>query len=132
MSQTKRRKMVEQAVPTLTRHDLEAKIVKRCREDEAFRKEFTADPAGAFTKYLEVPKDSVPKIVVHEEGGGSWHIVIPARLEANSGLSDQSLEQVAGGPVRIPSVYIQASAILTAGLAASGLSALSIGMDGKW
>jgi hypothetical protein len=35
--------MAEQE-PTLTRHDLEAKIVKRCREEEGFRKEFTADP----------------------------------------------------------------------------------------
>jgi hypothetical protein len=45
----------------LTRHDLEAKIVKRCWEDEGFRKEFTADPAATFVKYLQVPASSLPK-----------------------------------------------------------------------
>jgi hypothetical protein len=88
--------MTEQA-PALTRHDLQAKIVKRCWEDEAFRKEFTADPAGAFVKYLKVPAASLPKIVIHEESPGSWHIVLPAR-PANAGeLSESDLEKVAGG-----------------------------------
>lgn len=82
---------------TLTRHDLEAKIVKRCWENEAFRKEFTADPAAAFVKYLKVPASSVPKIAVHLEAPGSWHIVLPAK-PANAGeLSEAELEKVAGG-----------------------------------
>jgi hypothetical protein len=94
--------MTEQ-VPALTRHDLQAKIVKRCWEDEAFRKEFTADPAGAFVKYLKVPAAKLPKIVIHEESSGSWHIVLPAR-PANAGeLSESDLEKVAGG-VSVPSV----------------------------
>ena len=63
--------MTEQAT-VLTRHDLEAKIVKRCWEDEEFRREFTADPAGVFVKYLQIPAASLPKIVVHEETTGSW------------------------------------------------------------
>jgi hypothetical protein len=88
--------MAKQAGTTLTRHDLEAKIVRRCWEDEAFRKEFTADPAGAFTKYLEVPKDSLPKIVVLEETPGTWHIVLLPRPRIGE-LSEQDLEKVAGG-----------------------------------
>jgi hypothetical protein len=88
--------MAEQA-PSLSRHDLEVKIVKRCWEDEAFRAEFIADPAGAFTKYLEVPKDSLPKIVVHEEGAGSWRIVIPAKPRNIGELAEQDLERIAGG-----------------------------------
>jgi hypothetical protein len=89
-------KMAE-AGSVLSRHDLEAKIVKRCWEDEAFRKEFTADPAGAFTRYLEVPKDRLPKIVVHEEEPGSWHIVLPPRPANAAELSEVDLERVAGG-----------------------------------
>jgi hypothetical protein len=88
--------MTEQA-PALTRHDLEAKIVKRCREDEAFRKEFTADPAGTFTRYLEVPAASLPKILVYEEEPGSWHIVLPPKPANAGALSDADLERVAGG-----------------------------------
>jgi hypothetical protein len=89
--------MAEQAGSTLTRHDLEAKIVKRCWEDEAFRKEFTADPAAAFTKYLAVPKDRLPKIVIHEVSAGSWHIVLPPKPAYAAELSEVDLERVAGG-----------------------------------
>jgi hypothetical protein len=87
--------MTEQT-PSLSRHDLEAKIVKRCWEDEGFRAEFTADPAGAFVKYLEVPAERLPKIAVHEEGAGTWHIVLPPPPRNIGELSEQDLETVAG------------------------------------
>jgi hypothetical protein len=86
---------------TLTRHDLEAKIVKRCWEDEEFREEFTADPAGAFVKYHQVPAASLPEIVVHQEEPGSWHIVLPAKPANTSALSDRELEVVVGGTLTI-------------------------------
>jgi hypothetical protein len=72
----RKRNLVE-AESTLSRHDLEAKIVKRCWENKGFRKEFTVDPAGSFVKYLEVPGANLAKIVLHEELAGSWHIVLP-------------------------------------------------------
>jgi hypothetical protein len=93
----------------LTRHDLEAKIVKRCWEDEAFCKAFTADPEGVFVRYLQIPAASLPKIVVHEESAGSWHIVLPPG-PANAGeLSERDLESVAGG-------YTDLSFAITAGV----------------
>jgi hypothetical protein len=81
----------------MTRRDLEAKIVQRYREDEGFRREFTADPAGAFGKYLGMPPAGMPKISVHEETLGTWHIVLPTKPDETSQLSDQDLERVAGG-----------------------------------
>jgi hypothetical protein len=81
----------------LTRHDLEAKIVKRCWQDASFRKEFTADPGAAFVKYLEVPVESLPRVVVHEETPGSWHIVLPPKPANITALSEEELEKVAGG-----------------------------------
>jgi hypothetical protein len=89
-------KMTEQNA-TLTRHDLEAKIVKHCWEDDEFRGEFIADPAGAFVKYLEVPPENLPKIVVHEETPGSWHIVLLPSPRNIGELSEQDLERIAGG-----------------------------------
>jgi hypothetical protein len=83
-------------IAALTRRDLEAKIVKRCWEDEGFRREFTADPAGAFVRYLEVPAASLPKIVVCQEEPGSWHIVLPAKPAGAGELSEADLERVAG------------------------------------
>jgi hypothetical protein len=116
--------MTEQA-PVLTRHDLEAKIVKRCWEDEGFRKEFTADPAGAFVKYLRVPAASLPKIAIHQEIPGSWHIVLPTKPSDPSELSEQDLEKVAGGTTGV--------CVLTAVVvSASGLSASLTVVEGGW
>jgi hypothetical protein len=89
--------MAEQSGPTLTRHDLEAKIVKRSWENEAFREEFSSDPMGTAAKYLKVPAAELPKIVVHEETAGTWHIVIPAKPANAKELSEADLERVAGG-----------------------------------
>jgi hypothetical protein len=120
-------KKMAQSVPTLSRHDLEAKIVKRCWEDEAFRKEFTADPAGAFVKYLEVPKDSLPKIVVHEEEPGSWHIVLLPRPANVGELSEEDMETIAGGTSAAGIAtglqrLIDSVAMVTATVSAAGVS----------
>jgi hypothetical protein len=121
--------MTKQA-PALTRHDLEAKIVKRCWEDEAFRQEFTADPAGAFVKYLQVPAAGLPKIVVHHETAGSWHIVLPSRPANINELSEQDLESVAGGAltdfVTRTSIKV-VTAAAAGGLAISAAVSLSAG-----
>lgn len=81
----------------LTRHDLEAKIVKRCWENEEFRKEFVADPAGTFVKYMKLPAGSLPKIYIHQEQPGSWHIVLPAKPVNTAELSEEELEKISGG-----------------------------------
>jgi hypothetical protein len=83
--------MTEQSL-LLTRHDLEAKIVKHSWEDEEFRKEFITDPAATFVKYLQVPADKLPKIVVHEEKSGSWHIVFPAKPSNSDELSNTDIK----------------------------------------
>jgi hypothetical protein len=114
--------MTEQA-PVLTRHDLEAKIVKRCWEDEAFRKEFIADSEGAFVKHLQVSASSLPKIVVHEEAIGSWHIVLPAKPVNTGELSDADLEKVAGGFVI---VVVPIAGVVSALVTAAGVSAVSV------
>lgn len=95
---------------------MEAKIVKHCREDEDFRKEFIADPQGTFVKYLNIPAASLPKIVVHEETPGSWHIVLPAKPNNLQELSEQDLVKVAGGAT--PTIIVSAE-IITLTLSAS-------------
>jgi hypothetical protein len=117
--------MTEQA---MTRHDLEAKIVKRCWEDEAFRKEFASDPAGAFTKYLDVPAERLPKITVYPEEPGTWHIVLPSKPANTSELSEKELEKVAGGVT--PAVW---SVAVTTLVSAIGSGAASATVDsGLW
>jgi hypothetical protein len=105
-----------------SRHDIEAKLVKKCWEDEEFRKEFTADPVGTAVKHLEVPAASLPQIVVHEEPAGSWHIVLPPKPADSGELSEEDLEKVAGGltPVFIVSISVSASAVVSGGVTISG------------
>jgi hypothetical protein len=111
------------AESTLTRHDLEVKIVKRCWEDEAFREEFTADPAGAFVKYLGLPAASLPRITVRQEEPGSWHIVLPEKPVNASELSGQDLEMVAGGSAGALMSGRSVAVTPSIGLAAAGIGA---------
>jgi hypothetical protein len=114
--------MAEQA-PSLARHDLEAKIVKRCWENEEFRKEFTADPVGTAVKYLDVQASDLPKIVIHEEPAGSWHIVLPPK-PANAGeLSEQNLESIGGGVSLDLSFVVSAGASTLASMVGTLVSA---------
>jgi hypothetical protein len=123
--------MAEQA-PTLTRHDLEAKIVKRCWEEEEFRKEFTTDPAAAFVKYLEIPAASLPKISVHQEEPGSWHIVLPARPSTTGELSEEELERVAGGITPTISAAVAISFVGVAATAISASATVVAAQDSGW
>jgi hypothetical protein len=118
----------------LTRHDLEAKIVKRCWEDEAFSKQFTADPAGAFVKYLEIPAASLPKIVIHEESAGSWHIVLPSRPPTTEELSAQQLEKVAGGAGETPvALFVAATGgALSGAVSISASVGAMVSLDRGW
>ena len=109
--------MMEQA-PTLTRHDLEAKIIKRCWEDKAFHKEFTADPVATAVKYLEVPAANLPNIVVHEEPPGSWHVVLPAKPAEAGELSEEDLEKVAAGITPFPLMTLLIASASAAGFTA--------------
>jgi hypothetical protein len=118
-------------IGSLTRHDLETKIVKRCWDSEQFCREFTADPTGTFVKYLQVPGESLPKIVVHEETPGSWHIVLPAKPGNANELSEQELEKVAGGVTPTIVVSTVSTAMITAIGSAMTTIAVSIG-EGGW
>jgi len=80
-----------------SRAELEARIIKRCWTDEAFRTELLADPVACFVKHTGLPAEQAPNIVVHEERGRDWHIVVPARPARAGELSDEDLERVAGG-----------------------------------
>jgi hypothetical protein len=86
--------------PVLTRDDPEAGIVKLCSKNDAFREKFVADPA-TFSKSLDVPGSSMPKIVLHQETPGSLHLVIPTKAPGINELSEVDLEKVAGGTIPI-------------------------------
>jgi hypothetical protein len=82
---------------TPSRHDIEAKIIKHCWDDPAFREEFIAAPKGTVAKYTGLSAANLPEIVVHEEAAGTWHVVLPAKPADAQELSNADLEKVAGG-----------------------------------
>lgn len=114
--------------PAFSRHDLEAKIVKRCWENDAFRKEFVGDPAGCFAKYLNASQAQLPKIVVHEEQPGSWHIVLPPKPAKAGELSDEELEKIAGGTDVALTLFASVLALVTAATSA----AMVTNIEGNW
>jgi hypothetical protein len=115
----------------VTRHDLEAKIVRRCWENKEFRKEFAADPKGAFVKYLNVPAASLPKIVVHEESPGSWHIILPVKPSDTAELSEYQLEKIAGGTT--PACVIGSLVtVITVGAPVTAVSYVVSQVAGEW
>jgi hypothetical protein len=123
--------MVEQATP-LTRHDLEVKLVRHCWTDEEFRKEFIADPAGTFVKYLQVPAANLPKITVHQEEAGSWHIVLPSKPSNAAELSEDDLTKVAGGVTWTVIPTAIGSAVWTVVISGVSASGVVSGAAGGW
>jgi hypothetical protein len=86
------------SAPPLTRKAIEAKIVARAWQDDAFRKKFIADPKGQFEEKLGTKLADTLTISVHEEDANSLHFVIPMKPAGDlTELSDQDLERVAGG-----------------------------------
>jgi hypothetical protein len=124
-----------QELQTVSRHDLEAEITKRCWQDEAFRKEFTADPGGAFNKYLDIPAASFPKIFMHQEATGSWHIVLPAKPANARQLTEEELEKVAGGVTGMVPLSFAVSAAAVSAATSAGITvatALLTQGEGGW
>jgi hypothetical protein len=117
--------------PQPSRHDLEAKIVKHCWEDEGFRKEFTADPKGAFVKYLEIPTANLPEITVHQEEPGTWHIVLPVKPSDTGALSEDELEKISGGTT--PACVATVTLVMTPGTALISYTGYMVTKDnGGW
>lgn len=86
--------MAEQAPPT--RRDMEAALIKRALQDEGFARELRADPKAAIEGEVgKLPEGIEIKLV--EETPNTLYLVLPARPSPGAELSDEELEQVAGG-----------------------------------
>ena len=77
----------------IDRSNIDQAVANRIAEDPQFRAALMSDPRSALASLagLQIP-ESV-RVTVHEESPADIHLVIAA----NSALSDQDLELVAGG-----------------------------------
>ncbi len=79
-----------------TRAELDTLVRECLANDPDFRAALLADPRAAVSKLLALALPDAVRIDVHEETLTHIHLVIPATF-ANGEISDDDLEQVAGG-----------------------------------
>ena len=80
------------------RKQLEEKLIEKAMKDEDFRKQLIDNPAVAIQSFFGVKIPDTFKITVLEEDANSYFLVLPFKNEeAGDELSEEQLEQVAGG-----------------------------------
>ena len=84
--------------PVKTRKQLEAQLIDRAMQDDAFRQELVRDPRGVFARELSVRIPEHITVQVLEESPSTVYLVLP-RLPDSPGvdLADEELEGIAGG-----------------------------------
>ena len=84
--------------PTSNRDALTGRIVDRATRDPQFRQNLLQDPKRTVEQELGVSIPENIEIRVVEETPSTLYLVLPAQsIRAGQELSDQELEQVAGG-----------------------------------
>ena len=80
------------------RKQLEAQLIARALQDEAFRQELLRDPKGIFARELGITMPEHIQVQVLEESPTTVYLVLPQLVTgAGNELSDVELEDVAGG-----------------------------------
>ena len=115
----------------LNRRDVEALIVKRAWSHPEFREEFLADPKATIEKYAGQKLPAELKVVALAEDDRTIHFVIPPKPANADQLSDEDLEQVAGGIDIIFTPFI-ALATFVAGSAVVGGAAAGTRSSHGW
>jgi hypothetical protein len=84
---------------TLTRNELEAKIIARAWQDEAFKQELLSNPKAVFSQEIGHSIPDEVEIRVIEENPTTLYMVLPMKPVIATGdeLSEEQLEAVAGG-----------------------------------
>ena len=72
---------------------MQQSLIDKAEQDVAFRAALLADPRTAIREALGVELPGDFDVVVHEDGPGTAHLVLPPSAE----LTDAQLDQVAGG-----------------------------------
>jgi len=127
--------------PSLTRRDLETRLVEKAWKDPEFRTNIVKDPKGMLERQVgrTLPKEM--KIFVHEEDANTLHFTIPPAPSNVSELSDEDLAKVAGGTdiiittcmMALADITIVAGTAAVAGAASAVVTAGSVlGGTGIW
>ena len=84
------------AAPTTKRTSLHERLIAKAQEDPAFKQKLMDDPKAAIQEGFGVGVPADVEVEVLEEKPTKLYLVLPAKVD-NVELSDEMLEQVAGG-----------------------------------
>lgn len=103
--------------------DIEHAIATQAIKDESFRDELLKDAKGTVEKYTEQTFPEDVTVTAHMASPKNLHLVLWEAPEADSAeLSDEDLEQVAGGEFFVTAAVIGASAALGAAALGTGMT----------
>ncbi len=93
--------MSQAAASDARRAEVESTLVQRSMEDEDFRQRLLDDPKATVEQELGIGLPEDVEVRVVEESPQSIYLVLPSDSPLGQGeeLSDQELEQVAGGGI---------------------------------
>ncbi len=93
--------------------ELNQLIAQKAGENEDFRLALLNDPKSAIEKEFEVTFPEETTIQVHVENSQELHLIIPA--QKTDELSDNQLEDVAGGVTLNPGTMVVAYGVIAPG-----------------
>jgi hypothetical protein len=79
------------------RKEVEANIIAKAWQDDAFKQELMNNPKAVYQSELGQSAPSNLQIQVLEETSDTVYLVIPQKPQVSEELSEEALEQVAGG-----------------------------------
>jgi hypothetical protein len=84
---------------TQSRNELEAKIIAKAWQDEAFKQELLSNPKAVFSQELGQSISDEVEIRILEENLTTLYLVLPMKpvVANDEELSEEQLEAVAGG-----------------------------------
>jgi len=107
---------------------MEAALIRKCSEEPEFRAEVLADPKRMLEEALGQKLPEKVSVFIHEEDLHTLHFSVPPSRESlQAELSDEQLEQVAGGTelIGLTALAIVTLSALTSA-AVSGMSVVSV------
>lgn len=123
--------MTQEEILKSPKFQMEAALIRRCSEDPAFRAKILADPKSMLEEALGRKLPEKLEIFIHEEDIRTMHFSVPPTRESlQKELSDEQLEQVAGGTEVLTTLgvtlVIGLGALLSITAAGTAASAISV------